>query len=216
MSFNNLKIKVCGMRDAVNIEAVDGLGIDMMGFIFYAKSSRDIESQAVEFKKHPNVSQLNVQRVGVFVNAEISFLLEKVGAYFLNYVQLHGDESVDYCQNLKSVWPTIKIIKAFSVNANFDFEQTKPYEPFCDLFLFDTKGENRGGNGVKFDWQILNKYQGMRPFLLSGGIGVDDGSEIKNLDLKMLYGVDVNSGFENAPALKNVDNLKYFIGQLKS
>lgn len=203
------------MRDFRNIEAVAALPIDMMGFIFFEKSSRDVDSTAADFKKHPNISQVNVQRVGVFVNAEISFLLEKVGEYYLNYVQLHGDESPDYCQNLKAMWPSIKIIKAFSVDANFDFANTKPYESFCDLFLFDTKGEKRGGNGTKFDWQILEKYQGMRPFLLSGGIGVDDGSEIKHLDLKMLYGVDVNSGFEDAPAVKNVDNLKYFIHRVK-
>ncbi len=214
MPLNNLKIKVCGMREFKNIEAVAALGIDMMGFIFYKKSSRDVETQDVDFKKHPNVSQLNLSRVGVFVNAEISFLLEKVGAYYLNYVQLHGDESPDYCQNLKAVWPTIKIIKAFSVDDTFDFEKTKPYESFCDLFLFDTKGEKRGGNGAKFNWQILEKYKGMRPFLLSGGIGVDDGAEIKKLNLKMLYGIDVNSGFEDAPAIKNIDNLKYFLRQV--
>lgn len=215
MSLNNLKVKVCGMRDFKNIEAVAALDIDMVGFIFYEKSSRHIDAEDAEFKKHPNVSQLNVSRVGVFVNAEISFLLEKVGTYYLNYVQLHGDESPSYCQNLKAVWPTIKIIKVFSVDEAFDFAKTKPYEPFCDLFLFDTKGEKRGGNGVKFNWQILEKYNGMRPFLLSGGIGVDDGSEIKKLDLKMLYGIDLNSGFEDAPAVKNVDNLKCFLNRLK-
>lgn len=204
------------MRDFKNIEAVATLPIDMLGFIFFEKSSRDIESKTADFKNHPNIGELNVSRVGVFVNAEISFLLEKVGAYYLNYVQLHGNESPDYCQNLKAVWPTIKIIKAFSVDDDFNFEKTKPYEPFCDLFLFDTKGKKRGGNGVKFNWQILKKYQGMRPFLLSGGIGMEDGMEIKKLDLKMLYGVDVNSGFEDAPAIKNVGNLKYFINQLKN
>lgn len=204
------------MRDFRNVEAIAALPIDMMGFIFYEKSSRNVEDKDADFKKHPNLGQINLLKVGVFVNAEIPFLLEKVGDYYLNYVQLHGDESPDYCQNLKAVWPTIKIMKAFSVGNDFDFEETKPYEPFCDLFLFDTKGEKRGGNGVKFNWQILEKYQGMRPFLLSGGIGVDDAEDIKKMDLKMLYGIDVNSGFEDSPAMKNVDNLKYFLNKLKN
>lgn len=203
------------MRDAANIEAVAGLGVNMMGFIFYEKSSRHYEATEGDYKRHPNLSQLNLSRVGVFVNAEIPYLLEKVGVCFLNYVQLHGDESPDYCQSLKAVWPSIKIIKAFAVDADFNFEKTKPYEPFCDLFLFDTKGDNRGGNGVKFDWDVLANYQGMRPFLLSGGIGVDDAAEIQKLDFKMLYGIDVNSGFEDAPAMKNTDNLKYFIDKLQ-
>ena len=203
------------MRDFRNIEAVAKLPIDMIGFIFYEKSSRNVEAEAADFKKHPNLEQINLLKVGVFVNAEISFLLEKVGAYYLNYVQLHGDESPDYCQNLKNVWPTIKIIKAFSVGNDFDFEKTKAYEPFCDLFLFDTKGEKRGGSGVKFNWEILDEYQGMRPFLLSGGIGVDDWEAIKKIDQKMLWGVDLNSGFEDAPAVKNVNNLKYFLNKLK-
>lgn len=216
MPLDDLRIKVCGMRDLPNIEAVAALPIELIGFIFYEKSARDVESKTAQFVKHPNVSQLNVSRVGVFVNAQISFLLKKVGEYYLSYVQLHGDESPDYCQNLKAVYPSIKIIKVFSVDTSFDFVKTKPYEPFCDLFLFDTKGENRGGNGEKFNWKVLSKYEGMRPFLLSGGIGINDWETIKNLNQKMLWGVDVNSGFEDEPGVKNVDDLKYFVNQLKN
>ena len=143
----DLKIKVCGMREAQNIEAVSQLGIDMTGFIFYEKSPRYCNS----------VCQTELLKVGVFVNAQIPEVLEKVGEFQLDYVQLHGDENPEYCADLKSVWASIKIIKAFSVNEDFDFEKTTEYEGVCDLFLFDTNGKNRGGNGVVFDWDLLKK-----------------------------------------------------------
>ena len=202
------------MRDFANIEALKSLPVDMMGFIFYDQSPRFVEAKNGNFKKHPNLGQVMLKKAGVFVNAEIPYLLEKVGEYYLNFVQLHGNESPEYCQNLKSIWPDIKIIKAFAVGSDFDFEQTAPFEPYCDLFLFDTKGDNYGGNGSKFNWDILQKYQGMRPFLLSGGIGVDDWEAINNLNFSMLWGIDLNSGFEDEPGLKNIDNLTYFLRKL--
>jgi len=204
------------MREKANIQAISQLSIDLLGLIFYEKSQRFIEAEAPDFEQFLSFSDLDLLKVGVFVNAEIPFLLEKTGEYHLDYVQLHGSESTEYCQNLKSVWPTIKIIKAFSVNDDFDFTQTKSYEPFCDLFLFDTKGKNRGGNGVKFNWNILKNYHGMRPFLLSGGIDKDDVEDIKKIEHKLLWGVDVNSGFEVEPGLKNIEDLASFSQKLNT
>ena len=212
MTNKRLKIKVCGMRMQENINELAALAVDMIGLIFYEPSKRYVLAQSppsVEF-----LENLPQKLVGVFVNAAIPSLLEKVGEYSLDYIQLHGTESPEYCQNIKSVWPNIQIIKAFAVGADFDFHQTKAYEPFCQLFLFDTKGKNYGGNGVKFDWKILNQYEGMRPFLLSGGIGPDDAAAVNAVNHHLLYGVDLNSGFEDEPGLKNTVKLNEFIGHI--
>jgi len=132
-------VKVCGTREAQNITDLSSLEIDMIGFIFYEKSSRYIG------KTPPmDVATLPQNRVGVFVNEPIPSLLEKVGLFSLDYIQLHGDESAGFCQNIKSVWPSIKIIKAFSIDDTFDFEKTQAYELYCDYFIFDTKGIKRG------------------------------------------------------------------------
>jgi phosphoribosylanthranilate isomerase len=212
----DLKIKVCGMRDAQNIEQVSQLGIDMMGFIFYEKSPRDVGSkEVINFEILNDLSQKNIKKVGVFVNAQIPEILEKVGEYQLDYVQLHGDESPEYCKNLKSVWPTIKIIKAFSIGEDFEFDKTKDFDEVCDLFVFDTKGKNRGGNGVTFDWKLLEKYNGSTPFLLSGGIGLDHAEAISKLFFSRMIGVDLNSKFEIKPALKEVKKLEEFISKIK-
>ena len=201
------------MRDAQNIEQVSQLRIDMMGFIFYEKSSRFVHKEDVpDFK---NLEHLSLKKVGVFVNAKTHEVLEKVGEFQLDFIQLHGDESPEYCADLKNVWPSIKIIKAFSVNEDFDFEKTKEYEEACDLFLFDTKGKNRGGNGVVFDWELLKKYDGETPFLLSGGIGLEHSEAISKLNFPKMIGVDLNSKFELEPALKDVEKLKEFISKIK-
>lgn len=209
-----VNIKVCGMKHADNVSAVSELPIDLIGLIFYGKSPRNVAGEDQQLID--NLESISQEKVGVFVNAEISFVLEKVGNYRLDYIQLHGDESPEYCADLKSIWPTIKIIKAFAVDADFDFSCTKPYEPFCDLFLFDTKGINRGGNGLAFDWNLLNNYKGETSFLLSGGIGLENVAEVSKIFFPKMAGVDLNSRFEVEPGLKDVEKLKEFISKIKA
>ena len=126
-----------------------------------------------------------MQKVGVFVNEEIPNVLEKVGEFHLDFIQLHGEESPEYCENIKSVWPTIKIIKAFPVGEDFDFDLTKSYEPFCDYFLFDTKGKEKGGNGAVFNWEILKQYDNEIPFFLAGGLSLENIELIQQLKTKI-------------------------------
>ncbi len=205
------------MRASKNIAAIAKLPVDLMGFIFYEKSPRFVGSGKDVEPLKKELAELNsILRVGVFVNAEIPVILEKVAAFHLDYAQLHGDESPEYCESLKSSWPELKIIKAFSVDENFDFQITKDYEPFSDLFLFDTKGKNYGGNSLSFDWKLLNKYAGLRPFLLSGGIDLDSAEAIKKLDFQMMVGVDVNSRFEIEPGLKDVEKIGLFVKRIKN
>ena len=191
------------MRDAENIHEVEALGIDLIGFIFWPKSSRYVSER-------PAYLPTNCKRVGVFVDENIEVVKKIAQDYALDYIQLHGNETPDYCALLKGH----KLIKAFNIATAEDFEQTKPYEGLVNYFLFDTKGKSVGGNGTKFDWSVLDDYHGTTPFILSGGIGPDDAARIRSFHHPQLAGIDLNSKFEDAPALKTIQKLKTFLEQL--
>lgn len=197
-------IKVCGMRDADNIRALEALGIDWMGLIFWPRSSRCVA-------RRPDYLPRNIQRVGVFVDATPEEVRQHVSDYQLDLVQLHGHESPDFVRSLKPH----KVIKAFNIASPDDLLQTKPYEGVADYFLFDTKGPSAGGNGEKFDWAVLSAYDGATPFLLSGGIGPGDAEAVAAFSHPKCIGIDLNSRFETAPALKDITKLKEFITQLR-
>lgn len=196
-------IKTCGMRDADNIRAVSELGIDWMGFIFWAPSSRYVSEK-------PSFLPTRQKRVGVFVDARIEEVKSKVDEYALDLIQLHGSESPAFCERLKAN-SRQQLIKAFNIATQEDLEQTIPYEGLVDYFLFDTKAKMVGGNGTQFDWSVLSAYQGNTPFLLSGGIGPDDAEKVRNFHHPQLAGIDLNSRFELSPAFKDIEKLKQFI-----
>ena len=211
-----MKIKVCGLRRRADVETLSALPVDLLGLIFYGGSPRHVDEAAGAALG--DASELLGDRqelVGVFVNAEVNEILQKVAAYRLAYAQLHGDESADYCASLKQVWPSLKVIKAFAVDADFDFDRTADYERHVDYFLFDTKGQQRGGTGERFDWSLLKKYQGFRQFFVSGGIGPGDVEAVRRLNFPQLAGIDVNSGFETAPGEKDLAALESFVRAVK-
>lgn len=199
-------IKVCGMRDADNIREIENLGIDWMGFIFYSKSPRAVNDMLGYIPK-------KVKRVGVFVDELIEIILETEMLFRLDMVQLHGNESPELCRQLKSTGA--KIIKAFSIEDKFPAEKVNEYNGACDYFLFDTKTHLHGGSGKKFNWDVLSDYQGDTPFLLSGGISIDDTEEILAFSHPQFIGIDINSKFEISPALKDVEQIKQFIEKIR-
>ena len=199
-----MKLKICGMKYPDNILEVGSLLPDYMGFIFWQKSARYFDGEMPELPK-------SIQKTGVFVNESIAVIEEKVTKYNLQAVQLHGQESVEFCSELKAKFGTsIEIIKVFSADENFDFSVLKPYESVCDYFLFDTKGKLPGGNGTTFDWKILEKYPSTKPFFLSGGIGIEELDNLKEISKTNLplYAIDINSKFEIEPGLKKIERLK--------
>lgn len=198
------KLKICGMKYSENILQASELLPDFMGFIFWKKSPRYFDGDIPELPE-------SIQKVGVFVNESLKNVLAAVQKHGLDIVQLHGNESVVYCFELKK--QNIKIIKVFSVENDFDFDHLKPFESFVDYFLFDTKGELPGGNGITFNWEILKNYNSDKPFFLSGGIGIDQIENIKKLNLP-IFAIDINSKFETAPGLKNTELIKQFTTQL--
>lgn len=218
-----MKVKVCGLTDIPNIEAITDLGVDYLGFIFHKASPRFVgknKTLAAWLQEQPHPSN-GTDRVGVFVNAELDYILNAVHDYQLNWVQLHGNESPGYCQELQLLWSVsttykAKLIKAFSITPDFDFTLTNAYVKTCPLFLFDTGGATQaGGTGQKWDWQLLKNYQGLTPFLLSGGIGPEDVQALRQLRHPQWAGIDINSRFEREAGMKNVPLIADFLSALK-
>ena len=199
-----MKIKICGLNNNQNIIDVEKLKPDFMGFIFYKNSPRYT-------RQVPSVS---VNKVGVFVNESSENIIQMVKKYQLNFIQLHGNESVEQTKELSDTG--LKIIKAFSLTDTLPVEELKKYSPFCSYFLFDTKGKYYGGNGEKFEWSILEEYELKTPFLLSGGIKFNDVNEIKSIKHPAFAGVDLNSGFEIEKGIKNIELLKAFIHEIRN
>lgn len=193
-------IKVCGMREANNIRKIEALGIDLIGFIFWPKSSRYVSER-------PAYLPTQCKRVGVFVDEDIETVKHIADEYALDYIQLHGHESPEYCIQLQG----FHLIKAISVSSRDDIATYKAYEGFVDYLLFDTKCTSVGGSGQQFDWNVLSTYDGNTPFLLSGGIGPNDAEHIKAFCHPKCIGIDLNSRFEIAPGLKDINKLKTFI-----
>ena len=163
-------VKVCGLKEMNNINQLNKIDIDLMGFIFYNKSSRFIDLEI-------NISHITKKKVGVFVNESLENIKKKIKNYNLNYVQLHGDETPKFSEKLMNY---CKVIKAFRISENFDFDSTNQYTDCCDLFLFDTFSKNFGGSGKKFDWKRLKDFN-KKKFILSGGIDINSVDEILSL-----------------------------------
>ncbi|MEM1356890.1 MAG: phosphoribosylanthranilate isomerase, partial [Bacteroidota bacterium] len=146
-----MKTKVCGLRDPENIEEVLQLGIDFAGFIFHKRSKRFVgKTKLAEWIVAKHALFTRTAKVGVFVNAEVDYMLNTVHDYQLDYVQLHGNESPGYCREVKLLWSVstlrkAQIIKAFSITPDFDFRATNGYADSCPLFVFDTGGQAEKG-----------------------------------------------------------------------
>ncbi|MFT4831505.1 MAG: phosphoribosylanthranilate isomerase [Psychroserpens sp.] len=212
-----VKIKVCGMKYAENMETVAHLGPDYLGFIFWEPSKRF-------FTGDLGILPSNIKKVGVFVDATIDEIIQKVLEFGLQAVQLHGKESPKFCKDLKEFHTTrqlgtLEIIKVFSIKDDFDFSILSGYEAVCDYYLFDTKGKLPGGNGYTFSWEVLKNYPSTKPFFLSGGIGLEEVDKISTFlqapESQFCYAVDVNSKFELEPGVKQIEKLKTFVKLLR-
>lgn len=210
-----MKLKICGMKYQDNMIEVAKLQPDYLGFIFHQKSSRFFDNTIPELPK-------SIKKVGVFVDATLNHIKEKIEKYHLNAIQLHGHESPEFCaqcqSELASASHPIEIIKVFSIMDDFNFEALKPYESVCDYYLFDTKGKLPGGNGYTFNWNVLKNYPSKKPFFLSGGIGLEETEKVlsflQSQESKHCYAIDVNSKFELEPGLKDIELLKEFKNEL--
>jgi phosphoribosylanthranilate isomerase len=208
-----MKIKVCGNRDLNQLKELDDLGIDYAGFIFYEQSPRYVLKK-IKGEEVKNL-KLDIEKVGVFVNASEEEIMKRIDEFGLDVVQLHGDETSLFCSQISD---HIKVIKAFRItdpDTNIDW-MVKEFDEACDYYLFDKGSAGLyGGTGQKFDWNILAKSAINKPFFLSGGIDINDAEALRKFEHPFFYGVDVNSRFETEPGIKDVGLIKDFIKQLK-
>lgn len=197
------KIKICGLRDPENIRGVLTLQPDYIGFIFYPASKRFVGS-ALEATW---VAQLaGVCKTGVFVDADERQVNSYVAQYGFQAVQLHGNEDAAYCARLKQTGVTV--IKAFGIDPRFDWAQLDEYEDAAEYYLFDTQSKQHGGTGTRFDWKLLEGYTSDKPFFLGGGISTENIREALEIGDSRLYALDLNSKFETAPGIKDIELLK--------
>jgi phosphoribosylanthranilate isomerase len=207
-----MKLKVCGITSLEQLQQLQELGADYAGLIFYEKSKRYAHEKLQSFCSA--IKELNLTKVGVFVNTGMDFLKSCIADYGLDAVQLHGDETPEYCA---AVQKEAMVIKVFRIsNATNDIDALiAPYQDVCSYFLFDTDTAAYGGSGKRFNWSLLQKARINKPFFLSGGIGPDDVDNIKTFSHPYFYAVDVNSRFENSPGIKDMDLVKRFATEFK-
>jgi phosphoribosylanthranilate isomerase len=200
-----LKLKICGLKDPENIKHIISLKPDMIGFVFYEKSPRNIAGNEI-------LSEIpaDTEKVGVFVDSDPIYIDSAIKKFRLNAIQLYHEDLKPF-QRLRT---KVKLIKAISIENCSDIYKTRAYQQDCDTFLFDTRGKKAGGNGKKFDWEILHAYTGRIPFFLSGGISPADVPLIKKLKYENMIGIDINSKFELEPGLKNIEAIKQFKEEL--
>lgn len=196
-------IKVCGLKDPEQV-AIISRNVDFVGFIFYPKSKRFIDHSLPSF---------GAKKTGIFVNENIQTVLRTARLEKLDAVQLHGDENPEDCAVIHG---QLKVIKAFGVDDQFDFDRLASYEDHVDYFLFDTKTVNHGGSGIQFDWALLNDYKGNTPFFLSGGISTESLKQIKDFNHKSFAGLDLNSRFEIEHGKKDLELLNTFLNELRN
>ena len=206
-----MELKVCGMREPENIRSlISEVNPDWMGLIFYPKSSRYVSDEhAAELKELP------VRKVGVFVNESEAEILIKADQFGLSAIQLHGTESPDFVNSLAEK-TMAELWKVISVGEEIDWKSLEGYLPLVSKFLFDTATAAHGGSGKRFDWKVLETYPFHKGFLLSGGLDEESAEEVLALrkQIPQLQGVDLNSKFEDAPGLKNIEKLKNFKSSL--
>ena len=210
-----IRLKVCGMTQLSQLEELGEMGVAFAGMIFYPKSPRfvlkTLDGEMVKKAK------LKVYKVGVFVNASYEEIVNHVDNFGLDMVQLHGDETPRFCEQISLY---IQTIKAFRLGENENIPwMIKDYKDCCDMYLFDTMGAGYGGTGKKFNWEVMSGLDIQKPFFLSGGIDPEDASAIRSFThqsvAKDLFAVDINSRFETSPGVKDLGKVREFIEKLK-
>src|SRR5260221_12881827 len=211
----NFRIKVCGMTLPEQVNALDEMGVDFAGFIFYPRSPRYMRNKITPEKMKKIKGR--IAKVGVFVNLPYDELMKTVEDYRLDMVQLHGDETPRFCEQVANY---VSVIKAFRMSDNDPVEWfIRPYHEGSDMYMFDTLGAGYGGTGKKFDWNVLKNTNISKLFFLSGGIEPGDEEKLKAFAqepaAKKLFAVDINSKFELRAGVKDIERVRKFVKILK-
>jgi phosphoribosylanthranilate isomerase len=210
-----MRVKVCGMTEIDQVRQLDAMGVDFAGFIFYPKSPRYVVRHLTgeQVKK----ARLRLGKVGVFVNATYDEVMKQVDSYGLDMVQLHGDETPRFCEQLSNY---ITVIKVFRLGEDDPIDWIiRPYQESCDMFLFDTEGVGYGGTGKKFNWDVLKPSHIDKLFFLSGGIEPGDMDRLKQFEkepvARKMFSIDINSKFEISAGVKDLKKVRAMVDGLK-
>jgi phosphoribosylanthranilate isomerase len=202
-----MKVKVCGITSHEQLQQLQDLGVDYAGMIFF-EGSRRYAGEVLK-EEQEAIRKLAIKRVGVFVNTELEIIQQVIADYGLTAVQLHGDETDEFCLELMD---KAKVIKVFRIGGEVAIDSlTEPFQAACHYFLFDTDTSSYGGSGKQFDWRVLQEANIGKPFFLSGGIGPEDVEKVRAFQHPFFYAVDVNSRFETSPGLKDMEKVKQFL-----
>jgi phosphoribosylanthranilate isomerase len=210
-----MRIKVCGMTLPEQVNALDEMGVDFAGFIFYPKSPRYV-GHKISPEKMKQIKG-RIAKVGVFVNTPYEELMRTVEDYRLDMVQLHGDESAFFCEKVANY---VTVIKAFRLSDDDPLDwMVRPFQESCDMFMFDTMGAGYGGTGKKFDWNVLKQANLDKLYFLSGGIEPGDEAELTAFQneeaARKLFSIDINSRFEITAGVKDMIKVEAFVKSLK-
>jgi len=204
-----MQCKVCGITQIQEAQALEAMGVAYIGFIFYPASKRYVLS-ALTMEQLFAFKPMHAKKVGVFVNETLEQVVEIVQAAGLDMVQLHGDETEDYCARLNKLVPVIKVFRIGNALPVYS-----SYDNAAAYYLFDTDSSMYGGTGQHFNWELIKNENFNKPYFLSGGIGPNDVQGIEVM-LKTKAGnnlavIDINSQFETSPGIKNIEKIKTFI-----
>ncbi len=209
-----MRIKVCGMTRMAQLKELEEIGADFAGLIFYSRSPRSVLKSELN-PAYLKRERSTINKVGVFVNESLEVVLKTVDEWKLDMVQLHGDETPRYCEQVSNHVNTVKACR-IGADTNIPYK-IYPFVDAVDLFLFDTLGKQYGGTGEQFDWNLLKKANLQKPYFLSGGLGAEDLERVQDFAAseKNLFSLDVNSRFELSPGVKDMAKLKDFITSIK-
>lgn len=203
-----MKIKLCGFKEEGSTLAAIQAGADFIGFVFNENSPRNIDLNAAE--KLAKIIPQNVAKVAVVVDLEMFFLEQIITKISPNYIQFHGNETVEFLEKFHQKFPQIKIIKAFKIAAKEDLQRADDFENIADLFLFD--GKNPGA-GLAFDWNILRDFNCAKSWFLAGGLNINNIEEA--LEKTGAPMVDISSGIEEIRGEKSPKLIKQLMEELK-
>jgi phosphoribosylanthranilate isomerase len=205
-----LNVKICGMTAPENIGLVCSCSPDYIGFILYPHSKRYIDVDLLSRALGNDIIPRSVKKIGVFVNSSYEDIASASVRLNLDGVQLHGDESAEFCLKIKDSNPDTLLFKAIGVASPQDLVGLERYDSLVDLFIFDTKTSEYGGSGKSFQWDFLDSYQGETPFFLSGGIGPENIEAAIEAAIRYgATGLDVNSRCESSPGVKDITKVQH-------
>ncbi len=203
-----LRVKICGITQPDQGQAIAAAGADLLGFICAPESPRYVTPEQIRLvveglPRHAATGQILCDRVGVFVNASLDTIQATVAIARLNIVQLHGSESPAFCQQLRQELPDIQQIKAIRVRSEADLKQAEPYQDAVDWLLLDAYHPHlAGGTGQTIDWELLRSFRPAVPWLLAGGLTPENVLQaVRQLDPT---GIDLSSGVEHSPGIKDL------------